>query len=133
MKKPKFELTGNHTRETCKPKKPKNYIYALTSVGKEGRRSTWSFWSSFDKAIKGLNGFESNGKTSYEFYSEQLYYNYLVIEKIALDYPLIGANPSENIWFKFTATKVENYWIKEYGCERCECPKEYKGIVGFHT
>jgi len=138
-------LKDHHTRETCKNVTPKKFIYALVSVnGKEHRTRTWSFWSSKERAIKeGLYGFRSNGKTSYEFFSEQMYYTHLVVEKIALDYPLmINDRGENNIWFEFKPKKVkkcrnevikkeDTYWIEEYSCKRCKCPEEHKHTIGF--
>lgn len=130
-KKPKFELVpGNHTREHCDSKDPTKYIYVLTSISASGVKATWSFWSTFDKAIKGLRAFTSNGKVSFEFYSEQLYYRYLVIEKVALDTAIHQEDPSETVWFEFTSKKVNKKgWVMEYGCERCDCPETYKGVM----
>jgi len=134
--KAKFEILKNHhTRETCKNVAPEKFIYALVSVnGKDFRSRTWSYWSSKEKAINdGVHGFRSNGKVSYEFFSEQMYYTHLVVEKIALDYQLmINDKGEDNVWFEFTPKKIkkDTYWIEEYNCKRCKCPKEYEGVIG---
>ncbi len=125
--------------KTPEVKKRKKWIYVVSSVSsglKHGSRA-WSFWDSLEKATKsGVFGWGRKRKDGTfvpngEFFYENKWYDWVVIEKVPVNHPLPSSECRSTVWYKLVPHKNydKNMIVKMVKVER---PEEFKRVIGFY-
>lgn len=100
-------------------------IWVVASVSRKNGSRAWSFYDTKKGAIDSVFGWTNGGG----FFSEDGYYEYVVVESLTLNHPLALSTKQKRKWFKLEYDPKTN----KTPIVPCREPSYWKRVVGFHS
>ncbi len=100
-------------------------IWVVASVSKKNGSRAWSFYDTKKAAVDSVFEWTNDG----DFWSEDGYYEYVVVESLTLNHPLALSTKQTRKWFKLAYDPKTG----KTPIIPCREPSYWKRIVGFHS